>query len=328
MNLSNRNNLNQERRLSKFNNIFARRDFQLGVIILIGCTFLSLTSNFLTFGNVKALLLGFSLDAIVVIGMTILFTSGSFDLSVGSVFGLGGIVASLLLQAKVNSVLAIILGILSGTLVGLINGLLVTKIGINPLIATLGMLGIVRGIVLVITRGSGIAGLPSSFTAVGQTMFLGLQLPIWIMFVFIIIFHFLLNDSKFFRQYYFIGGNEKAAILTGINVVRLKIISYVICSTLAALAGVLFTARIGASTVTNGQGMELIMISAAVIGGCSLAGGEGSIFGSFLGIMLLALITNAFNLFGFSIYWQRIVSGFILIAAISTDAIIRKRREM
>jgi ribose transport system permease protein len=320
---------NQNRQISlKYSNRWIySREIQIALILIIGVIVLSFTSPFLSFGNLSSIFVGSANEAIIAIGMTILLISGGFDLSVGSVFAFGGIVAGMFAQSGTNMVLSLILGVVSGVVIGLINGLIITKIGVNPLITTLGMLGIVRGLVLVITNGEAPSRLPQSFKILGQMTVYRLQLPLFIMIGMIIISAIFLAYSRFFRQFYFMGGNEKAAILTGIKTNQLKLIAYIISGGLAAFSGVLFTSRVGAPQLTMGQGIELSVISACIIGGCSLEGGRGSILGSFLGVILMSIVINAFNLFGFPVYWQRVVSGVILIAAVSIDAIISKRGE-
>lgn len=321
------NIINKPIRLKQSNKWIYSREIQITFILIIGIVILSFTSPFLAFGNLASIFIGSANDAIIAIGMTILLISGGFDLSVGSVFALGGIVAGMFAQAGASIILSIILGVVAGLIIGLANGLIITKIGVNPLITTLGMLGIVRGLVLVITNGVAPSRLSQSFKIIGQFNLFRLQLPGYIMIGLIIISAIFLAYSRFFRQFYFMGGNEKAAILTGIKTNQVKLIAYVISGGLAAFSGVLFTSRVGAPQLTMGQGIELSVISACIIGGCSLEGGKGSILGSFLGVILMSIVINAFNLFGFPVYWQRVVSGVILIAAVSIDAIISKRGE-
>src|SRR5450759_4050745 len=177
-------------------------------------------------------------------------------------------------------------------LIGFINGLVIAEVGINPFITTLGMMSLARGLLMVVSDGRNISGLPASFTAIGQGSLMGIQYPIIISIVLVAIGDFLLRRSRFVRQNYYVGANEKAAVLSGINVKRLKVFNYVLTGFLAALAGIIVTARLGSASTSAGQGLELRVISAVIIGGASLKGGVGTIFGSFLGALLMSIIVS------------------------------------
>jgi len=297
------------------------------VIIVIGVILSFLSPHFLNPQNIIAVLLGASFDAIVAVGMTLLLISGGFDLSVGSVVGFGGVVAGKMLVYGQNPVVAVLAGLLAGALIGALNGFIIAKIKVNPLITTLAMLSIVRGAIYIITKGLGVPTLPDNFNIIAQKRFYGFQTPIIIMFILIILAEVFYRKSVFFKQYYFIGGNEESARLSGIRVDFLKLATYVISGTLAALAGVLMASRMGGAISTAGTGVELRVITACIIGGCSLAGGEGTMLGSFLGVLLMALVSNAFNLLGVSIYWQQAVMGTILLVAVLIDVLRRRRLE-
>jgi ribose transport system permease protein len=297
-------------------------------MIIIGASIImSLASPiFLTKLNILANLLSVSIEAIVAIGMTILMVSGGFDMSVGSTVALTGAVTAMSMNAGVPVLLAILIGLAVGVLIGGINGILIAKVGINPFITTLGMMSIVRGLLLVVTKARNITGLPSSFKVIGQGKVMGVQYPIIIALVLLIIGDVLLRKSRFFRQNYYIGGNERAAILSGIDVDRIKIFNYALTGFLAALAGIVMTARLGAASVTAGTGMELKVISAVIIGGASLQGGEGTVIGAFLGSLLMAIIVNSLTLLGVDIYWNTLVIGATLLLAVTIDTVGKKRR--
>jgi ribose transport system permease protein len=317
--------VNKLNRSLSFKNILSFRELPLlSVILVIGVILSFISPNFLNSQNIIAVLLGASFDSIVAIGMTLLLISGGFDLSVGSIAGFGGVMAGKMLVYGQGPVTAVIVGLLSGAFIGLVNGFIIAKIKINPLITTLAMLSIVRGTVYIITKGLGIPTLPDSFNIIAQKKFYGFQTPIIIMIIFIILADIFFRKSVFFKQYYFIGGNEESARLSGIRVDYLRILTYVTSGTLAALAGVLMASRMGGAISTTGTGMELRVITACIIGGCSLAGGEGTMIGSFLGVILMALVSNAFNLLGVSIYWQQAVMGTILLVAVLVDVLRRK----
>jgi ribose transport system permease protein len=286
------------------------------------------TNRFLSFSNLEAILLGMSLDGLIAIGMTFVIITGGFDLSVGSTFALGGLVVGELLQSGYPVLLAIAAAVLSGAMVGLFNGLVITKVKVNPFVTTLGSMTIVRGIVLLQTQGNSLTGFPSEFVALGQGKFLGIFYPIIIMLVFLLAADILLRKSRFLRKAYYIGGNEEAARLSGIEVDKVKIWMYVIIGALSALAGIISAAKTESTSPIAGTGAELRIIAAVVVGGASLSGGRGTIFGTFLGLMLTSIITNGLGFLRISFYSEGIVSGAILIVAVMLDQLTRERLKL
>jgi len=304
------------------------REFMLIYIIVLGVIGLwHAAPNFLDPTSISAVLLSLSDRSIIAIGMTILLVSGAFDLSVGSTLALSGAVTAIWINSGTPVPLAIALGLSVGVLIGLINGLIITKIGINPFITTLGMMSLVRGLVLVIS-GTTISGLPASFTQIGQGKVLGIQYPILISLALVVVGHLLLSKSRFFRQNYYIGGNEKAARLSGINVGRMKVFNFALVGFLAALAGIISTARHGSAATTAGMGLELEVISAVIIGGASLRGGEGTIFGAFLGALLMAIITSSIYLLGIDASWNSFVLGAALLLAVMADVMSKRQKKL
>lgn len=273
--------------------------------------------------NFKALLISFVSIGFVSIGMMSLLISGVFDLSVGSVFAVGmTMVAYFIADLGFAWPVAAAASLGVCALCGAANGFLVTRMKINPLIATLGTMGILRGAAIMI-GGVGKAGLPDSFAALGsKPLFLGLAAPVWIFLVTVCLFIFMFRYLKFFRKFYFVGGNSEAARLCGIDSDRILFSGFVIMSLLAGLAGVLYCARLGASTGQAGTGMELRAIAGVVIGGASIKGGKGTIMGGVLGALFMALVFNIIGMSGkISAYWQPVVNGVILILAVYTDVI-------
>lgn len=308
--------------------LLQQRELTIFLSVLAFAMLLALSSpNFLNRANLIALLVGLSFDMIVAVGMTILMVSGGFDMSVGSVLALAGAVAGYSITKFGAPVwLGILLGLLTGVLIGLVNGLLVTKIRVNPFIATLGMMQVVRGIVFLVTSGLGVSNLPDAFNYFGQEKLLGLQIPVWIMLFLVIVGEILLRRWSFFRQSYFVGGNERSARLSGINIDKVKIINFIIVALMAAVSGILLAGRMGTASVSAGLGAELRVISAVVIGGASLSGGEGSIVGALLGVILLNLISNGLNLLGINVYWQNVVIGGVLIIAVAADSLSHRSK--
>jgi ribose transport system permease protein len=324
--------LGQEKSLPSVFDLFHRltsfREFMILAIVVAGCVVMGITTPvFMTFANWSALLLQVSIECVVAIGMTILLVSGGFDLSVGSTFALAGAVTAMTIVSGVPPVIAVFIGLGTGAVIGFVNGFIIARIGINPFVTTLAMMSIVRGLLLVITRGRNISGLPESFRVLGQGRVFGIQNPIWIALLMVLIGDILLRKSRFFRQNYYLGGNERAAVLSGIKVERLKIFNYALTGALAAFSGILMTARLGAASVTAGTGLELKVISAVIIGGASLKGGEGTILGSFLGALLMGILVGALTILGVDVYWNSLVIGATLLLAVLIDTFGRSRRK-
>lgn len=306
-----------------------QREFMIFLIVAILFIVMSFASPyFLNTANILAVLLGLSMEAIIAVAMVHLMVSGGFDMSVGSVLAFTGAITAMMLKSGVPVGLAVIIGMATGALIGFFNGCIVAKIGINPFVTTLSSLSLFRGLTLIVTRGQNITGLPKTFKAIGQAKFFGVQAPIIIAAILIILGDIFLRKSRFFRQSYYIGGNEKSARLSGIPVERMQILAYVLTGLFAAISGIVMTARLGAASVTAGTGLELRVITAVIIGGASLQGGEGSVLGAFLGTFLMALISNALTLLGVDVYWQTFVIGATLLTAVLIDTMSRKYKSI
>lgn len=293
---------------------------RLGVIILALSIYLVLSSPyFLTIDNARVLALGLSEDALMVVGMTVLIISGAFDLSIGAIVALTGVVAAKLVLGGVPVPLAFGLGILAGGGIGVLNGLLVAFGDLDALIATLGMSFVVRGLTLVITRGFPISQMADSYSDFGQGTILGVPNTILLMVVVVVISAALMRFSSLGRTVYYLGGNEEAAHLAGFSTKRIRIAVFAVMGLLTGLAGVAISSRLASAGPSFGVGTELRVIAAVVIGGASLKGGRGSIAGAMLGLLLMALITNVLILTGVSIYYQSLVTGIILLIAMLLD---------
>ncbi|MDP2983468.1 MAG: ABC transporter permease [Candidatus Latescibacter sp.] len=281
--------------------------------------------EFLNPAVLKATILAMSSIAVIAVGMTILLVSGGFDLSVGSVVTFTGVAAALVLKNDQPWFLAMTAAVVCGLLVGLGNGLMIAKLRINPFITTLGMMIFIRGLSTIFAGGNNIPIMNSSYNWVGQASVFGVQFPIWVCLVCVLVGDFFLRKSRYFRQNYYIGGNEYAAILSGIPVSRVKIQNYMLSGALAAVAGILLSARLGNGSLTAGLNMEFKAITGAIIGGCALSGGKGTVLGAFFGAMLMATIDSAINIMPVSSYWQEFVTGIVLILAIIVDSIGKKQ---
>ncbi|MDR7222223.1 ABC transporter permease [Aminobacter aminovorans] len=312
-----------------FARLASMREAGLIVIILALCIAMSFASpHFLTWGNFRAMLMSFSIEGIVVVGMTILLIVGGIDLSVGSVVCFSMVVSGALFLAGLDPWTASLIGIGVSALIGAAMGFFVTVVGLNHFITSLAAMVIVRGLCLVITKGTPLSlfSLPPEFKAIGQGSFHGLPYVIIIFVVVVAVFDFLLRRATAFRKVFYTGSNEKAAQFSGIKTKQVKFWVTVLCSTLAGLAGVIYMARFGAATPTFGAGMELNIIAAAVIGGASLNGGSGTIFGAILGMALLSVVTSSLILLDVSVYWQDMIKGCILLAAVSIDHFLHRKK--
>jgi len=283
--------------------------------------------QFPTFQNLQQILLNSSVETIVAVGMMVLLISGAFDLSVGSVAAMAGaLTAWMMMIGESHFLVAITAGLSAALLVGLFNGYFISYIGINPLIQTLATMGMIRGVALMIA-GAGIQNLPYEFIYIGQSKMLSIQSPVWWMIIIVIVFHYLTTYTVFFRRYYYIGGNEIAAALSGIHVKKVKLFGFILSAGLAGLAGILLTSRLGAAISSIGSGMELRVITAVILGGASLKGGQGKITGALLGTILIGMISNIMILSRVSGYWQEIIIGIILIGAIWMDLAMQRKRD-
>jgi ribose transport system permease protein len=300
---------------------YARETDLLLVIYLTAILFAILYPvSFFSRDNLRVILNNLAVDGILAVGMMTLLIAGVFDLSVGSMMSMVGVVTGSLLVHRGWAVApAVLAGLAAAAVGGLANGLLVARAGINALITTLGTLGIFQGVAILIA-GPSVANLPPGFTALGQTELLGLQLPVWLMLGLALLAHYLLRHTRAFRQFYYVGSNPRAARLSGIPVERMQILGFTLSGLVAGLAGLAFAARVGTAVATAGVGAELRVITAVVLGGASLAGGKGSIPGALIGVVFMALVNNVLIIARVSSYWQGIVVGVILVVAVGLDA--------
>jgi len=305
--------------------------FQSLLALVLMVMALSLASpNFLTVENILNVLRQISINVCLSLGMTLVILSGGIDLSVGSVLALSGAVAAgllknglalpwfnLLVQFTVPG--AIVAGILVGAFLGGLNGLSVTSFKLPPFVATLGMLSIARGFTMLWTGGFPVTGLGDTFGRLGTGHALGIPTPVWISALLVVVFIGLTRRTRFGRHLYAVGGNERAAILSGLAVPRIKLMVYALGGALAAVAGLLVTARLDSATPNAGLGYELDSIAAVVIGGTSLSGGRGSIFGTVLGCLIIGVLNDGLFLLNVSPFWQQVIKGVVILAAVAMD---------
>jgi ribose transport system permease protein len=279
------------------------------------------SDSFFTFDNLLNLLRQISVNALIAFGMTFVILTAGIDLSVGSILALGSALTAGLLTSGMDPILAIFIGLLIGLVLGAINGLVITKGKVAPFIATLATMTIYRGATLVYTDGRPITGLSDSFSfkMIGKGYVFGIPFPVILMLIAFAILYFVLKKTVFGRQVYAIGGNEEAAILSGIKADRVKIWVYSITGMLAVLAGIILTSRLNSAQPTAGASFELDAIAAVVIGGTSLMGGKGKIVGTLIGALIIGVIDNGLNLLNVSSFYQQIVKGGIILLAVLLD---------
>lgn len=308
--------------LARFQSLFA-----LGLMVLA----LSLASDkFLTVDNGMNVLRQISINLCLSIGMTLIILSGGIDLSVGSVLALAGAVAAGLLKHGValtrldvliqfTAFGAVVAGVAVGLACGWFNGWVITRFRLPPFVATLGMLSIARGLTMLWTGGFPITGLGPTFGYIGTGHWAGLPMPVWISAGLVALFVLISRRTRFGRHLYAVGGSERAARLSGLNVNRLKRRVYMLGGGLAGMAGLLVTARLDSATPNAGFSYELDSIAAVVIGGTSLAGGRGSVTGTVLGCLIIGVLNNGLVLLEVSPFWQQVIKGAVILVAVAID---------
>lgn len=299
----------------------------LTAVILAAAVFSTLyPTAFLSTANARAVLNNLAFDGILAVGMMLLMVAGVFDLSVGAMASLAGVVCGWLMVSQGWPVpLAVVAALGVAAVGGLVNGLLVARARVNALIATLGTMGIFQG-AAVLVGGPGVTDLPAGFTVLGQSESLGVQTPVWVMLGLAAVGHYLLQHTGRFRRYYYVGANPKAARLSGIDVAGLQVLGFTLMGVIAGVAGLLFAARVGTAVSTAGVGAELRVITAVILGGASLTGGKGTVPGALIGVLFMALVNNVLILGRVSSYWTGIVVGVILVLAVALDAVQTRRR--
>jgi ribose transport system permease protein len=300
-------------------------------LVAISAAISAVSPYFLTVSNILGnVAVYFSWICIAGFGEAIVMIGGGLDLSVGSVMGFAGMIAAMVLTAGGNTVAAVLAGLVVGLMIGAINAFVITRIKLNPFIATLGSLSAVRGLTYGIVSGAAIT--PSSnaagtaFAALGSGSLWQVPIPVLIMLAIGIIFTIVMNQTPFGRHIYAVGGNEGAARLLGLKVEKVKFAMYMLSGLLAALGGVLLTAKAGTALPDAGTGYELQVIAAVIIGGTSLYGGRGTIPGVLVGAALLGVINNGIVLLGLAGYWQELITGLVIGAAATLD-VVRERLE-
>ena len=296
------------------------------VLILMAAITYATNDAFLSVTNIINFVRASGFTVIVIASTAVLIIIGGLDLSVGSVYAFSALVCGLgMTKLDLPIPVTILLGVLAGAAFGLINGVVIVKFGVPPMIATLGSQYIARGLVTAITKGIPVYPLPDTFKAIESTRLFG-EIPIIILIgaVVVLIFHLLMSNTIFGRSVYAIGGNTEAAKISGISVDKTKIAVYILSGICAALAGILMSSRLGSCEPTTGVSLEMKAICGSVIGGVSITGGSGTIIGAALGALFMEMLTNSLTFMKVSIYYQNVVFGVILILSVLLDRFKRK----
>ena len=283
------------------------------------------TPNFLTGINLSSVVRQTAVINIMALGMTLIIITGGIDLSVGAIIAVSGLAGTMAIKNGVPIPLAILVGIFFGLLCGLVNGLLITRLRINPFIVTLGTLGIFRGLTLVKSKGLPVHEIPASFSFLGDGTILNIPVALYVLAICAVFMHLLLEHTKLGRYAFAIGSNVDAAYYAGVPIKFHLTAVYAIAGMLTGLAGMIEASRLMTGQPTAGNGYELQAIAAVVIGGGSLRGGEGSVAGTLIGAFIMGLLSNGSDLLGISPYWQQAIIGAVIIAAVAFDE-LRKRK--
>lgn len=307
----------------------ARLLSRYGIVIalLLLCAAMSVLSpNFLTAGNLSNVMLQISINGILAVGMTFVILAAGVDLSVGSVLAFAGMVAAGFVTGAdgLGVGWAIAAGLMAGALCGAVNGLLVSCLRLPSFVVTLGMLSAARGMVQIWNDGMAIPGLSDAFLFIGQGRAAGLPMPVWIFLGVLALAWLILGHTRYGRHVYAVGGNERSAKTSGIATRKVQFAAYTVCGLCAGLAGIVLTARTTSALTQSGIGYELDAIAAVVIGGTSLSGGIGGVAGTLFGALIIGVINNGLDLLGVSSYYQQVIKGIVIVAAVLLDRLSRR----
>jgi len=304
-----------------------KRNVPFLILVFLLVLFSFVAPNFMTFGNLRTLIRQVSFSGISAVGLMFVMISGGIDLSIGSQIVFGNVLlAIMMVDWKLPPALAIPLILAAGTGLGAINGLLCIKLKIHPLIITLGTSAIFKGVGYIINRSRNIMGFPDSFRWFGQGYVWGIPVPVIVMVVVALIGSFILTRTYFGRRVFALGGNEEAARLAGVNINGMKVFLFMICGFITSITTVLLLSRVFAGQTITGQGLEFDCLTAALLGGVSFKGGEGTIFGLMVGIIIIGVLNNAMQLATFPDFSQTVVKGSVLLIAVAFDVYQKNRK--
>ena len=316
-----------------FNNFGARlgsilkKNVPFLILVFLVILFSFIAPNFMTFGNLRTLIRQISFAGISAVGLMFVMISGGIDLSIGSQIVFSNVLlAIMMVDWKLPPAVAIPLILLVGTGLGAINGFLCIKLKIHPLIITLGTSAIFKGMGYIINQSRNIMGFPDSFRWFGQGYVWGIPVPVIVMIIVALIGSFILTKTYFGRQIFALGGNEEAARLAGVNINRMKVLLFMICGFISSITTVLLLSRVFAGQTITGQGLEFDCLTAALLGGVSFKGGEGTIFGLMVGMLIIGVLNNAMQLATFPDFSQTVVKGAVLLIAVAFDVYQKNRK--
>lgn len=306
---------------------FVIRNSMVIVLLLVMAYFSYRSARFATPDNALTILVAAAPFALVALGQTFVILTGGIDLSVGSVIAVSAMTASSIVVGSPELLwLALFAGIAAGVLIGVINGLVISQLGVAPFVATLGTLTAGSGIAYVIGGGAPINGLPAEWGTIANTTVFGVQVPVLIMIAGFVVSYLVLRKTSFGLRVYAVGGNRSAADVAGVKSRQILISVYVLSGALAGLSGVILSSRVISGPPNLGSGYELAAIAAVVIGGASLLGGRGSVWGTLLGLLLIQTLNNGLDILVVPAYWQKVISGVLIVAAVAVDVWSVRRR--
>lgn len=305
---------------------FSKQIAVISILVLLVIFFAVAAKGFGTIDNFLSLLKQVSILGTMSIGMTFVLICGGIDLSVGSQISIVGVVTALFItELNVNPILACVIGIMTAMLISSINGIIVIKTGVSSMIVTLAMMQVVQGVNYMITNGVPIYGFPDYLKTIAQGYVGPIPVPVIIMLCLVIAGSFFLNRTYYGRYFYATGGNPEAARLSGLNINKIRLISFLASGLLIGIAGLIMMARVASGQPNVGQGYEMDVLTACVVGGIALSGGSGGIFGMFLGVLIIGVLSNGLGVMGVGSYAQTVCKGLVLILVVSLDGIRQKR---
>ena len=307
---------------------FGKRFAVYAIIVIFIVLFVVMSifaPNFFTGNNMVNILRQVSISGICAVGMTFVMLTGGIDLSVGAILGVSGVLTAMMMLKGIPSLLASIIALALGVVIGGITGAIIHYIEIPPMIATLGTMTSLRGVAYLITGGTPVFGFDESYSKIGQGHVGVIPIPVIILAIVYVIGIFVLSKTKFSRYVYGIGGNQEVARLSGIKVARVKIAVYAISGFCSALAGLVMLGRVNSGQPRAGESYEMDVITAVVLGGVSLNGGVGNLSHVIFGVLIIGVLTNGMTMMAVDDYWQRVVKGLILLLAVSFDHYIQKK---
>lgn len=306
---------------------FAARYMMEAILIILCAVFAILKPQFLTFENLSTMLYSISMMGLIAFGMTMVIIAGEIDLSVGSAVAFTGCLVAYMIKSGISAPIAIVVTLLVGFLVGTFTGIMRTKFRVPSFITTLALFTGLRGGAMLISNGFPImAEFPKWFQFIGGGTIFNVPFPVIIFILGFIVIHFVMNYTSFGRAVYAVGGNEAAARLCGINVAYVKTMVFAVTGLFAAMSGIMTTSRINSGTHSVAQGWELDVIAAVIIGGTSLSGGVGTVWGTLIGVVFIGVILNGMTLLNVPTFWQYVVRGFLILAAVLINQLQRRNR--